>query len=606
MKHWAKASTASIKKSKFKGVFMVQSLYRAYRPLTFSQMVGQDAIVRTLRNQVASGRIGHAYLFCGTRGTGKTSAARIMAMAANCPNPDHGNPCLECINCQTILKEASLDVFEMDAASNSRVEEIREMLDRVNYPPQNQKYKVYIIDEVHMLSNAAFNALLKTLEEPPEYMIFILATTESQKLPATILSRCQRFDFRRITSEEIAEHLKLALVDGLTADEEALELIAVNAEGSMRDAWSLMDSALGDQKRLDVNQVRDALGAVNAEFLFDYLSALIHCDAALAIQKCDELMAAGKDMLAFLRDVSRSIRNLIAALLGAKVAGQDEKQLKQLAQKTNLQHLSYLLDLSLRTEQQARLAQSPRAVLDLFSLRACLQKKENDGLQLSARIAKIEEALKRGKVPPTPKEEIIMETITLKDEPGKEKVMVDSASSTEETIKETPSPANESLIEETPPAKEAGSNQKTGEQVSILPLSDNSKQVSKEAKVDSKTKKPEHEEAWNKFLKLLAQQEPSLHSLINQGRYDGYRKETFFLRLEVGNDFICNMLNSDDKRQTIEKALSNLMGKPVGFRAHCSLPPDEKEMRKRRIEDDISLLSNLVGRENIIVQNMPE
>lgn len=168
---------------------MYQSLYRTFRPRTFSDMVGQDAIVRTLRNQVSSGHTAHAYLFCGSRGTGKTSAARIMSMAMNCLTPSHGDPCLTCENCVTLQNDASLDVFEMDAASNSRVEEIRDMLEKVNYPPQQMKYKVYIIDEVHMLSNAAFNALLKTLEEPPEYMVFILATTEPQKLPATILSR---------------------------------------------------------------------------------------------------------------------------------------------------------------------------------------------------------------------------------------------------------------------------------------------------------------------------------------------------------------------------------------------------------------------------------
>lgn len=565
---------------------MVQSLYRAYRPLTFSQMVGQDAIVRTLRNQVASDRLGHAYLFCGTRGTGKTSAARIMAMASNCLNPDHGNPCLECVNCQTILKEASLDVFEMDAASNSRVEEIREMLDRVNYPPQNQKYKVYIIDEVHMLSNAAFNALLKTLEEPPEYMIFILATTESQKLPATILSRCQRFDFRRITTEEIAEHLKLALVDGLTADEEALELIAVNAEGSMRDAWSLMDSALGDQKHLDVSQVRDALGAVNAEFLMSYLQALVNCDAALALQKCDELMAAGKDTQVFMRDVSRSIRNIIAASLGAKVAGQDVKRLKQIAKQTSLQHLSYLLDLALRTEQQARLSQSPRAMLDLFSLRACLLQEENDSMQLSARVAKLEQAIKDGVAISLQKE-----AISAKEEA--------ESQAQAEALDEKPEPIQKQSLPEEPEVEK-----ETNEQPSPATASTESSQVVLEAVQGLRQLEPE--EAWNKALKILAQQEPSVFGFVNQGKYDGFRKETFSLRLNVGNDFFADMLNSEDKRAVIEKHLSDLMGRPVAFHAHCSLAPDEKEMRNQRIDDDISLLSDLVGRENVIVRNMPD
>ena len=178
---------------------MYQALYRKWRPRTFSEMAGQEAVIRTLRHQVASGRIAHAYLFCGSRGTGKTSAAKIMARAINCENPQDGDTCLACPACKALMEDASLDVFEMDAASNSRVEEIRDLLEKVDYPPQFSKYKVYIIDEVHMLSNAAFNALLKTLEEPPSYMVFILATTEPQKIPATILSRCHRFDFGRLT-----------------------------------------------------------------------------------------------------------------------------------------------------------------------------------------------------------------------------------------------------------------------------------------------------------------------------------------------------------------------------------------------------------------------
>ena len=190
-----------------------QALYRRFRPQTFSDMVGQKAVVRTLRNQVQSGRVAHAYLFCGSRGTGKTSAAKILSRAVNCLNPRDGDPCGECEACRNILSGASLDVVEVDAASNSRVEEMRELLAQVDYPPQFGRRKVYIIDEVHMLSTNAFNALLKTLEEPPEYMIFILATTDPQKVPATILSRCQRFDFGRFTEEELVGRMKLAAGD---------------------------------------------------------------------------------------------------------------------------------------------------------------------------------------------------------------------------------------------------------------------------------------------------------------------------------------------------------------------------------------------------------
>ena len=225
-----------------------QALYRALRPETFSDMVGQKAIVRTLQNQIISEHVAHAYLFCGSRGTGKTSAAKIMARAVNCPNTNNGDPCLTCPSCVTIGNNASLDVVEMDAASNSRVEEIRDLLEKVAYPPQFGKKKVYIIDEVHMLSTSAFNALLKTLEEPPTYMVFILATTEPQKIPATILSRCQRFDFTRFTEPEMVgrmQHATLSLSQRLNKPlavaQDAYELIAQEAQGGMRDALSLLD-----------------------------------------------------------------------------------------------------------------------------------------------------------------------------------------------------------------------------------------------------------------------------------------------------------------------------------------------------------------------------
>ena len=289
-----------------------QSLYRTWRPRTFTDMVGQEAIVRTLKNQVGSKRIAHAYLFCGSRGTGKTSAARIMAMAINCQEPRNGDPCLACAHCLALQSETTLDVFEMDAASNSRVEEIREMLSRTDYPPQTVPYKVYIIDEVHMLSNAAFNALLKTLEEPPPYMVFILATTEPQKLPATILSRCQRFDFGRIPESEIVKRLSLAVSDGVTADEDALQLIAATAQGSMRDAWSLMDMCLSAGGSLTQEHVRNMLGAVSQDFLFDFLDALVRGDTAEALRLSDKLMRGGRDVLVFLREFNAHLRQVLA------------------------------------------------------------------------------------------------------------------------------------------------------------------------------------------------------------------------------------------------------------------------------------------------------
>ena len=237
-----------------------RALYREWRPNTFSEVIGQSAVVKTLLRQITTGRIAHAYLFCGSKGTGKTTLAKIMSRAINCLNPQDGEPCGVCEVCRAILSESTLDVLELDAASNNSVDNVRDLLEQVRYPAQVGKYKVYIIDEVHMLSTAAFNALLKTLEEPPEHVVFILATTEPQRIPATILSRVQRFDISRIPAALIQERMEKAL-DRLHigADSEALQMIARAAEGAMRDAWSILDMAVSAavNDRITVEIVRD-------------------------------------------------------------------------------------------------------------------------------------------------------------------------------------------------------------------------------------------------------------------------------------------------------------------------------------------------------------
>ena len=272
-----------------------QALYRQWRPKDFSSMVAQEAVISTLRNQVMSGRVAHAYLFCGSRGTGKTSTAKILARAINCEHPVGGDPCGQCESCRRLLADESMDVMEIDAASNNGVEEIRNLRETVKYPPQQGKYKVYIIDEVHMLSTSAFNALLKTLEEPPAYVVFILATTEPQKLPATILSRCQRFDFGRIPAHQIAGRLRQA-AEGAKAEasENALMLIARAAEGGMRDALSILDMCLGYSNQVTEDLVRNVLGTSDRSFLFRFADALEKEDASAVMRMIDELMRAGR------------------------------------------------------------------------------------------------------------------------------------------------------------------------------------------------------------------------------------------------------------------------------------------------------------------------
>ncbi|MDD3214827.1 MAG: DNA polymerase III subunit gamma/tau, partial [Eubacteriales bacterium] len=331
-----------------------QALYRQWRPMKFEEVLGQEAVIRTLRRQVETGRIAHAYLFCGCRGTGKTSIAKIMSRAVNCRNPEQGEPCGECEPCKAILSESTLDVLELDAASNNSVDNVRDLLEQVRYPAQVGKYKVYIIDEVHMLSTAAFNALLKTLEEPPEHVVFILATTEPQRIPATILSRVQRFDFGRIPAPLMIKRMEEALGQiQLQAEPEALQMVARAAEGAMRDAFSILDmcvSAAVDGK-LTAATVRDVLGSSDKDFLFTFVDTIAAGDAAGVMRHIDTLMRSGREPQVFLRETARHMRALLtvktvgenaAALLEA--TDEDEKRYRKQAEAFTQERLLRITD----------------------------------------------------------------------------------------------------------------------------------------------------------------------------------------------------------------------------------------------------------------------
>lgn len=292
------------------------AMYRRFRPTTFEEVKGQDAIVTTLKNQIRSDRIGHAYLFCGTRGTGKTSIAKLLSKSVNCEHPVDGSPCGECASCKAIAEGRSMNVIEIDAASNNGVDNIREIVNEVAYSPTEGKYRVYIIDEVHMLSAGAFNALLKTLEEPPSYVIFILATTEANKIPVTILSRCQRYDFKRLTVEQIEERMKEALAaagEELPIEEKALKYLAKSADGAMRDAWSLLDQCLAFHfgHELTYDMVLDVLGAVDTSVFSKLLRCVIARDVAGCIGVLEEIVLQGRDMSQFVSDFTWYLRNLL-------------------------------------------------------------------------------------------------------------------------------------------------------------------------------------------------------------------------------------------------------------------------------------------------------
>ena len=292
------------------------ALYRKWRPTSFEEVRGQDHIVKTLKNQINSGRIGHAYLFCGTRGTGKTSIAKIFARAVNCEHPVDGSPCGECSMCRQIAEGASLNVVEIDAASNNGVENIRDIREQVQYPPTDGRYRVYIIDEVHMLSIGAFNALLKTLEEPPSYVIFILATTEVHKIPITILSRCQRYDFKRISIDTIAGRLaELTQAEQIDVDDRALRYVARAADGSMRDALSLLDQCVAFHfgEKLTYDNVLEVLGAVDNRVFSKLFQAVLASDTKACIREIEEMIIQGRDLSQLVNDFVWYMRNLLIA-----------------------------------------------------------------------------------------------------------------------------------------------------------------------------------------------------------------------------------------------------------------------------------------------------
>jgi DNA polymerase-3 subunit gamma/tau len=378
------------------------ALYRKFRPKSFDEVRGQDAVVTTLKNQIRSGRIGHAYLFCGTRGTGKTSVAKIMARAVNCEHPTENGPCNECETCRSILNGTSTNVIEIDAASNNGVDNIREIREEVSYRPTSGKYKVYIIDEVHMLSAGAFNALLKTLEEPPEYVIFILATTEANRIPVTILSRCQRYDFRRISVDVIAEHIR-ALLDQehVKAEDKAVRYIARKADGSMRDALSLLDQCiafyLGEELTFD--KVLNVLGSVDTDVFSALLRRIIEGDASGSIRILEDLIRSGKELTQFAADFTWYLRNLM--LLKSSddledildVSTENLRQLREesgmIDDDTLMRYIREFSDLS----NQLRLATQKRVLTETAIIRLCRPQMETDTEDILDRLRQLEKRI---------------------------------------------------------------------------------------------------------------------------------------------------------------------------------------------------------------------
>ena len=381
------------------------ALYRKFRPSTFEDVKGQDHIVTTLKNQIRADRIGHAYLFCGTRGTGKTTIAKILARSVNCEHPVDGSPCNECPTCKAILAGVSTNVIEIDAASNNGVDNIREIREEVAYRPTQGRYKVYIIDEVHMLSTGAFNALLKTLEEPPSYVIFILATTEANKIPVTILSRCQRYDFRRITIDTIAARLsELMEKEGVDVEEKAIRYVAKAGDGSMRDALSLLDQCIAFYlgQKLTYDKVLEVLGTVDTEIFSQMLRTILAGDVTGSIRTLETLLNRGKELGQFVTDFTWYLRNLLLVKSADEteelldVSTENLKLLKEESTMVDDETLIHYIRVLSELSGQLRYAAQKRVLVEVALVKLCKPQMESTKDSLLDRIRALEKQVEEG------------------------------------------------------------------------------------------------------------------------------------------------------------------------------------------------------------------
>lgn len=560
--------------NKFRGgaVMAYVALYRQWRPQDFDALVGQKAVKTTLKNALASGKIAHAYLFSGPRGTGKTSMARILAKALNCEQGPTAEPCGQCGNCQRIVQGASLDVIEIDAASNTSVDNIRDLREQVAFTPAEGRYKVYIIDEVHMLSTGAFNALLKTLEEPPAHAVFILATTDPQKVPATIQSRCQRFEFRRVTVDEIAEHLAMvAAGSGIEADADALRLIAIQAEGGMRDALSLLDQCGVMAKRVTVATVREVLGIVGREALHELTGAIGRRQLPQALATLNLLLEQGKDVKQVLTELIEYLRALVLYL-----AVPDYEEIYLTDTKEALAELAPLFgrDRLLAAEerlhsaiQELRGSMRPRITAELCLLDLC--RVEGSTLAaLSARIEQLERQLAGGVMPvyqQTPPVPAVQQVSAAVQQPAAQE---DFAAAAQQPIAQQAPAAEQMQAAKPAPAKKPAA--KAQPAADTLAAAVNAAPKPKSARVQQTEEYAGDfaagEDFWKQALEIMkAEKKNSMVSCAKNGRVFSFANN--ILQVAFKAPFLADRMNKDDYRKAFEEVLLRLARREIRLEA---------------------------------------
>ncbi len=541
---------------------MYQALYRQYRPRTFDEILGQTHITTILKNQIKKESIGHAYLFSGTRGTGKTSAAKVFSRAVNCLDPQDGNPCNKCDICKGILDESIMDVIEMDAASNRKIEDIRELKEKVIYPPSRARYKVYIIDEVHMLTNEAFNALLKTLEEPPKHLLFLLATTEPERLPQTILSRCQRFDFKRLTSGDMIRGMNsITDVLGVKVEDKVLQLIAKNSDGAMRDALSLLDQCIAfEGDSVSYEDAINILGIANVDLVFDLVDAIKSSDTEQSLRMVDHMIQEGKDIPQFLKDLIHHYRNLVISKTSKNpeslIDWGEVSQYKNQSDDMELHYLMSSLEVLTNAENSMKWSMQPRIILEMSVIRLVNLKSE---LSLEERVRRLEEGIAiapaKNKVPSMAKatsKPIEKEFETKVEKTVEEKAVMDSKQSVPEK-EQSDQPQGELTLE-------------------VLRSS------------------------WTKVMQVIKSRKINIYALVMEGEVSQLNGNRITLSYKEGFEFHKDAVNSNQNKAFLEEILTEFFGQKIELLVimkGCEMPvsgsvnQEDKKSAKEKIVNDV-------------------
>lgn len=530
------------------------ALYREWRPKTFNEVVGQSHVTVTIKNQIKNNRIAHAYLLCGTRGTGKTSTAKIFSKAVNCLNPQDGEPCNECDMCKKIAAGIAIDVSEMDAASHNKVDDIRELIEEVKYPPREGKYKVYIMDEVHMLSQGAVNAFLKTLEEPPEKVIFILATTDPQKLPITILSRCQRFDFKRIKSDDIFERLlEIIKEQQIETDERSIRLIARMSDGAMRDALSILDQAIAmGNGKVDYDQVINMLGLVTNDNLLKLTNMIIDKNVEESIKVIDDIVYGGKDISLFMKDMIHHMRNLMMVKVSQNpeevldMSEENIQLIKDQSSKIRIEEIMRDIRILQEAEEQSKWSKQSRVYLELAVIKMCKIEYDTSKEVILARINRIESMLQSGRI------DIKEQASTVNE--------VKKIKASDSSISTTKTKHNGASVE--------------------------NKKIDIEENINCSLSLEEVQKSWRDILEIIkSKRHMVLYASLVTGRLSSCNNGVIEIRYDEQYSFNINRLKKEDNRKIIEEIFSHALKEKVRIKYSIDKKQENEKTTEQILKD---------------------